>query len=739
MRKSIALGTFAALAAGSVGAGALDSVPSMRGSDTLKNITTAMVAQCTAMGTYPVDNNPAQAGNQPILYDGTGSSSGENGLKPAASLQWIAPMSRALGTGICDAAAPKAGAEGIVFALDGLSIAFGPVTGNPTSGPTGTEGAPLLTGATQGVDYTGTAGVSSNVWRTVLREVYAGMGASGNNIYARDCNSAARRALVSNWDNLFAGANPGTVCTDSNPDAATTEAGLRHAFRRDEESGTTDVFLAQLSLPAVNFQQTGLGNSSVVPTGSTPTQQVVYRALANSPFCNVRRPEDDYQPVAKGGSQIPPMYSVGVPAAAGTGLGLVPYDAALGDNARFLSPYLPEQMDQDPIRRRCFGPKVTIGDSPSAPREEVCSADGNLGLVLPINPPTGISQAARYPTIACEDTRDFEFGPAPTRPTGDAVRCPNGDAPQDGKCLLPTRTDPTQPGGFAFDCLNNGLNAPAAIYDTDTNGSEYPDAPGTDGILDADGRAYNLILRQANGTIRTQNRPNPIALGTMSMPLVGTFYRLHSSRSGRPSPNHTAVCASQDDATDQIGCLVQANPCSMGFAGGGAITNNPGTVAALVNGVAPTATNVQALVVGGTTYPIARKLYLNTIRGFDSLLTSSDPAAPTGKDAELDLAKCFANLPFSATPTLGTFVDVASSAFGFVALPAPVGGGNASAICEDFVDSACSGVTGNVDACKNNPAGIPSSACNNGYRDGDETGVDVCPAVRPTCNAGTCQ
>ena len=739
MRKSIALGTFAALAAGSVGAGALDSVPSMRGSDTLKNITTAMVAQCTAMGTYPVDNNPAQAGNQPILYDGTGSSSGENGLKPAAALQWIAPMSRALGTGICDAAAPKAGAEGIVFALDGLSIAFGPVTGNPTSGPTGTEGAPLLTGATQGVDYTGAAGVSSNVWRTVLREVYAGMGASGSNIYARDCNSAARRALVSNWDNLFAGANPGTVCTDSNPDAATTEAGLRHAFRRDEESGTTDVFLAQLSLPAVNFQQTALGGSSVVPTGSTPTQQVVYRALANSPFCNVRRPEDDYQPVAKSGSQIPPMYSVGVPAAAGTGLGLVPYDAALGDNARFLSPYLPEQMDQDPIRRRCFGPKVTIGDSPNAPREEVCSADGNLGLVLPINPPTGISQAARYPTIACEDTRDFEFGPAPTRPTGDAVRCPNGDAPQDGKCLLPTRTDPTQPGGFAFDCLNNGLNAPAAIYDTDTNGSEYPDAPGTDGILDADGRAYNLILRQANGTIRTQNRPNPIALGTMSMPLVGTFYRLHSSRSGRPSPNHTAVCASQDDATDQIGCLVQANPCSMGFAGGGAITNNPGTVAALVNGVAPTATNVQALVVGGTTYPIARKLYLNTIRGFDSLLTSSDPAAPTGKDAELDLAKCFSNLPFSATPTLGTFVDVASSAFGFVALPAPVGGGSASAICEDFVDSACSGVTGNVDACKNNPAGIPSSACNNGYKDGDETGVDVCPAARPTCNAGTCQ
>jgi ABC-type phosphate transport system substrate-binding protein len=723
MRKSIALGTFAALAAGSVGAGALDSVPSMRGSDTLKDITTNIVSQCTALAAYPADNDATKAGNQPIVYDGTGSGNGETAMKSATALQWVAPMSRALGTGICDSAAPRAGAEGVVFALDGLSIVFGPGVANA-----------------EGIDHTGTvAGDTTNNWRTVLREIYTGMGASGNNIFARDCNSAARRAIVNNWDNLFFGTNPGNVCTDSNPDAATTEPGLRHAFRRDEESGTTDVFLAQLSLPAVNFQQTGPGNSSVIPTGSTATQAVVYRGGANSPFCNVRRVEDDYPPVSKGGSQIPPMYNVGVPAAAGPGLGLVPYDASLGDNARFLAPYMPEMQDQDPIRRKCFGPKVTIGDSPSAPREEVCSADGNLGLVLPINPPPTITTAQRYPTIACEDTRDFEFGPAPTRPTGDAVRCPNGDAPQDGKCLLPTRTDATQPGGFAFDCLNNGLNTPAAIYDSDTNGSEYPDAPGTDGILDADGRAYNLILRQPNGAIRTVNRPNPVALGSMSIPVIGAFYRIHSSRSGLASPNHTRVCATQDDATDQIGCLVQLNPCSTGYAGGGAVSNNPGTVAALVNGVAPTTTTVQALVVGGTTYPIARKLYVNSLRGFDSLLASNDPNAPTGKDAELDLVKCFSNLPFSTFGAFGAAQLNVAAPYGFVPLPAPVGGGNAKALCEDFIDSSCTGTTGNVDNCKANPADLPSSACNNGYRDGDETGVDVCPAARPTCVAGTCQ
>lgn len=741
MRKSIALGTFAALAAGSVGAGALDSVPSMRGSDTLKDITTNIVSQCTALGVGYTDNDPVKPGIQPIVYDGTGSGNGENAMKPATAAQWVAPMSRAMGTGICDAAAPKAGAEGVVFALDGLSIAFGPVTGNPTAGPTGTEGAALITGATQGIDYTGSPGVSSNVWRTVLREVYTGMGATGNNIFARDCNSAARRAIVSNWDNLFAGANPGNVCTDSNPDSATVEPGLRHAFRRAEESGTTDVFLAQLSLPAVNFQQTAVGNASVIPAGSTATQTAVYRALANSSFCNVRRPEDDYAPVAVGSSQIPPMYNIGpLPAAAGPGLGLVPFDPSGGAAARSLSPYMPEMMDQDPIRRKCFGPKVTTAASPNAPREEVCSADGQLGVVLTIDPPPVLTTAQRYPVKPCEDTLDFQFGPAPTRPTGDPVRCPNGDAPQDGQCLLPTRTEPTQPGGFAFDCLNNGLNAPAAIFDSDGNGSEYSDAPGTDGVGNADGRAYNLILRAPDGTIRTVTRPNPIALGTMTVPATGAFYRIHSSRSGRPAPNSTgAVCATQDDATDQIGCLVQANPCSLGYAGGGAVSNNPGTVAALVNGVAPTPTNVQALVVGGTTYPIARKLYLNSLRGFDTLLTSSDPAAPTGKDAELDLVKCFSNLPFSTAAAFGTPINVASSSFGFVPLPAPTVGGPAKAICEDFKDDSCPSVVGNVDNCKGNPTDVPSSACNNGYRDGDETGVDVCPTARPTCVAGTCQ
>jgi hypothetical protein len=429
---------------------------------------------------------------------------------------------------------------------------------------------------------------------------------------------------------------------------------------------------------------------------------------------------------------IPPMYNVGVPAsiARAGASGFMPYDASLGDNARFMSPYMPETMDQDPVRRKCFGSKVAAKDSPGTVREEVCGADGTLGVVLPIEPPGGVATTALYPAKACEDTLDFQFGPSPTRPTGDPVRCPNGDAPQDGKCYLPTRTEPTQPGGFAFDCLNNGLNVPAAIFDADTNGSDFPDAPNTDGIQDADGRAYNLIVRNPDGSIITHTRPNPVALGEMTVPTINAYYRIHTSRGGTSAAK---VCNTQNDATDQIGCLVQASPCSMGYAGGGAVSNNPGTVAANVNGVPPTTANVQALVLGGTTYPISRKLFINSIRGFQAL-AASDPNDPsstrdTGKDAELDLVKCFASLPFNGT------INVASP-FGFVSLPK---GNNATVqpLCADFIDSSCSGTTGNADACVGNPTGIPSSDCTNGLQDGDETGPDACPAARPTCNATT--
>jgi hypothetical protein len=725
MRSSIAMATFMALAAGTVGAGALDSVPHMLGSDTLKDLTLSVLSNCSALHTL---------GN-PITYDGTGSGNGENNLKliGAAATQLVAPMSRPLGNGICSiAGASRAGAEGVIVALDGVAVVV-----NTTN-----------VGA-EGIDYPGTAGNTSNEWRTVLRQVYMGMDPSvGSNVFARDCNSAARKAIVNNWDNVFHGTV--TTCTDSHPSVpgtgvnsydpnnAIVEPGIRHAFRRDDSSGTTDVFLAQLSLSGVNFAQ-------AAPTGATPVQIGVYRGLAGSPFCNNKRPDDDWAPntlpansvLGLNSSQIPEMSNVGpLPATAGTGLGFTTMEAG-STNPKFLQPYFNEYSDQDPIRRKCVG----RGNNAAAPlpAEQVCDSDGTLGLVLPISIPPELTPAQLYPTLPCDPSLGFFNGPTPIRPNGDPVRCPNGDASQDSQCQLPVRTDATQPGGVAFDCINPPNNVPQAIFDSDGDGSQFPDAPATDGRPDVDGRVYNLILRKPDGTILTENRPDPSKLGIITAPIAGAFFKIHSTRSLGVPPAHTAnTCGTFNDDTNQIGCLTLASPCSIGYAGRGALATNPGTTSALVNGIANTVPNIQGLVLGGTTYPLARKLYLNTLAGFETLHTSASTASPNtvaGTDAEEELAKCYATLPFNGT------IAVDSTSFGFVRLPPHAGATSEQPLCEDFnATSVCGATTDptNTDACIGNDtfAGglIPTSFCNNGLKDGAESAPDVCQ-TGTTCNA----
>ena len=719
MRSSIAMATFLALAAGTVGAGALDAVPSMVGSDTLKNLTQQVLNNCTALHTL----------SDPIVYDGTGSGNGENALKviSAASKQLIAPMSRSLGSAVCTGgptADQRAGAEGLVIALDGLAI-----IGN---------GANV---GSEGIDFPGTPKNPANQWRTVLRLIYTGMDiAAGNNIFLRDCNSDARKAIVNNWDNVFRGTV--TACTDSHPsvpgtgagayDAANSivEPGVRHAFRRDDESGTTDVFLGQLGLSGIDF-------AIAAPAGSNTVQTAVYRALARSPFCNNKRPEDKWQPntlpanptLGFFASQIPEMTNVGVPTGAGTGLGYAT-QARGSANAKNMAPYLNEYSDQDPIRRKCVG----RGSNANAalPMEQVCSADGNLGVVLPISVPAELTVAETYPTLACEPGKGFKFGPGLLRPDGTPVRCPNGDVAQDSKCLLPVRTDASQPNGLAFDCINPPGNVPGATIDNSGDPTKFTDAPLTDGRTDIDGRAYNLILRRADGTIRLVNRPDPSRLGVIATPVAGAFYRIHSTRSLLLPPAHaSSTCATQNDSTDQIGCLTVASPCSIGYAGNGGVTNNPGAVAALVNGIQLNKSTVQALVLGGETYPIARKLYVNTLQGFDALRNSD--ATVAGTDAEEELTKCYATLPFST-------INVEVPSIGFFKLPPSPGQTQEKPLCEDFNGTSVCGDAANTDACVGNEAlanSIPTSLCNNGLLDGDETAPDVCPAARPICDATT--
>jgi hypothetical protein len=267
---------------------------------------------------------------------------------------------------------------------------------------------------------------------------------------------------------------------------------------------------------------------------------------------------------------------------------------------------------------------------------------------------------------------------------------------------------------------------------------------------DVDGRVYNLVLRGPDGTPRTESRanPNPNPNGTatplpaITTAVAGAFFRLHATRSLLLPPAHTtSVCATANDDTDQIGCLTLASPCSIGYAGREATTDNPGTTSALVNGIANTDANIKALVLGGNVYPLARKLYLNSIQGFDVLpnsATTSVPNSVANSDAEEELAKCYGTLLYNGT------IDVSN--FGFVHLPLTTGASVEKPLCEDFNGTSVCGATSdptNTDACVGNDtiAGsngiIPTSSCTNGLKDGDETAPDTCPSARPTCNATT--
>ena len=115
MRTTIAAATFVALGAGSAGLSALD----MRGSDTIREITLDVLAVC--------------ANTTNIHYVGTGSSNGQadllNGGTGVNAGTLVAPMSRFMNSNTCNypSASPATAknaslAEGLVFALDGLSI-----------------------------------------------------------------------------------------------------------------------------------------------------------------------------------------------------------------------------------------------------------------------------------------------------------------------------------------------------------------------------------------------------------------------------------------------------------------------------------------------------------------------------------------------------------------------------------------------------------------------------------------
>jgi ABC-type phosphate transport system substrate-binding protein len=298
-----------------------------------------------------------------------------------------------------------------------------------------------------------------------------------------------------------------------------------------------------------------------------------------------------------------------------------------------------DQQDHDPIRRACTAD------------EQVCNTDHQLGLLLPINAPESGSVPELYNNQKCADGK-FKFLGGPFNDSTCCFRRPNGTcaiAPVFLKCVAPLTAG-------NLPCLNGNTSD-----DFDVN---IPVGVKIDNVA-IDPRVYNLHVRDNTTTadIRAYRNGNDA---------ISAFYRIHTSNAGL---KHASTASPVDvcrllNNTEEIGCLVQTpnSSCSLGYAGYAAVDGPQNAHAeplALDQGTGPVdinLTTVQAFVVGGTSYPLTRKLYLNTFKGFQNV---------TG--AESTLAGCFANI---------TSAQLATS--GFFPVPALAGNVGAPPVCESM-------------------------------------------------------
>jgi len=766
------------LAAGlsSVSAAALDNITDMRGSDTLFNVTTDAITNC---GANCVGH---------MTYLGTGSGNGESAIYAAPEKQSIAPMSKFIGTAGCGTQGVSAlqpppstttqvytpaqvenNACGLVIGLDGLSIYSSVYTGGsrlcndtafcddasdtvnsyasgvsaaaypgtlanvPTcsgdnhpaansllglaydttvswaGGTTHTYG-PLATTRNPNLNvHTYAAGTYTfSNWTEVLRIIYLGLDQNG----CQDCESDVRNGLVNNWGLMFEG---GTAkCSGGVPAGAPSCTQLNHAFRRDDQSGTTETFLLLIGAPSV-VKKAGYLNSV---------------ATADN-FCN----SGQQHQTSVGGVATSPLYlehgDVG-------GKANPPAQAFINPNA---NDYAPDFRDRDPIRRPCVGTNAPVGTTgaptTTGPTEQVCDVDGKLGIVLPIIATDFFknTQLPVFPTNPCAPGT-FVLGPVPALnadgQNATPGTCPNGDAALGVGCLVPADATGNP------NCMPSSTSVPTAfspvplqVAPASANANEIATITGANTAPGAiDGRVYALNAYFLSGSTASYVLDNTLGAATSrgvgpGRAISGMYTRIHASRSMNKSDPTQATCQF-NDATQQLGCLVQADECSLSYAG--ATGENVAPIgyqqtasALLIKGQGAITSN---LVNGNFLYPLGRKLYLNTYIGFGNVW-----------GPELSLAKDEAT---------GSFIEPVLTKWGFFTLPGKpfYEQYNAAMLCTG-------GVLGN--GCANDPLGIQAlnslanapavTTCGNqsqeAFEDCDNgaTGANANVASCPTSNA----
>jgi hypothetical protein len=563
---AVALGVAANGAASSAHA----QVKNLNGSDTLYEITTVLIdgrdANADGDFTDPGEFAPTPGLSGVLKYLGGGSSLGGQrmnpNLNPQPAYQQVAPQSRFLSAAECTITGTISfgtnRGQGYQIGLDGLAI-FKDRTEDLAAGTPDTSACRVIryagcmevldlnnsallgfgNGAAGIDDGTGAGNVASlflsdgpdgdgvldhycfTHWADALRIIYNGQHAhvsdssqtaacaanppSASAIANKRCNSDVRRTLVENWSNIFdtAGDDGAGGCTDGRCTA------LKHAFRRDDLSGTTDTFLSLISVPAV----TASG-------GVVGAQRTFCNGLENEDLDPIRRPCS----LVSNSANDPETVCAPV---------------------RFRDRNAPFGADGSPS-----GASGNVAPTPP-PSQVVAdpSTWSDLGLVLAISLPS--QQNLAFDNTFCTTAPvggAFKQAQMPNALALTAQRCPDGNPRSGGQCRAPIGATGTPRAGL-FNCKSRRTNRPGGLA--------WPNF---------DARAYNLIPRDpASGVIL---QPNHAGISDPRWAGAG-HYRIHQAFAAPTTPALAGVhpTCTFPDATRQIGCLVEADHCSIGFAG----------------------------------------------------------------------------------------------------------------------------------------------------------------------------
>ncbi|TPV95191.1 MAG: hypothetical protein B7733_11275 [Myxococcales bacterium FL481] len=247
--------------------------------------------------------------------------------------------------------------------------------------------------------------------------------------------------------------------------------------------------------------------------------------------------------------------------------------------------------DNDPLRTPC------------AASERYCP-DGDLGVVLAISVPRARGNEPEGFEAAANNNSPCEFGAFEwAAGFGFSPLCPNGTGRLGGSaglCLFPVD----------------------AHGDCGCNNSRFNLPPGS--LPGVDGRLYNERARYPD-----------------CRPVTSTISEFH----------RLSVDCEANNAMRQIGCIVGAQECYVGWAGREIFEGNADVLEpVLIDGVSP---QDNTDVTAGD-YPLSRRMYLNTLSGLDDV---TDPD-------EQSLVECFHDVEQLATAVaLDGFVPVSSLEF----------------------------------------------------------------------------